>query len=77
MKAPKALLIDLDDTLIDYDGFAEEAWHRACEVVSGGALPVNTLVNEILQYSSWYWSDPHRHREGRNNLEETMRWLPS
>lgn len=77
MRKPKALLIDLDDTLIAYDGYATSAWTEACEEIlpraTTGGLPVEMLVEEILRGAAWYFSDPERHRIGRNSLEETRR----
>ncbi|MBN1685450.1 MAG: HAD family hydrolase [Spirochaetales bacterium] len=75
MKAPKALLIDLDDTLLNYDGYSQQAWHEACEAVSVDSVPADVLVDEIIRYAGWYWSDAERHRAGRNNLEETRRLM--
>jgi beta-phosphoglucomutase-like phosphatase (HAD superfamily) len=31
----KALLLDLDDTLLDYSGGAERCWAEACAAVAG------------------------------------------
>jgi putative hydrolase of the HAD superfamily len=78
MKPPKALLIDLDDTLICYDGYSNESWTEACKAHVGMGLQnakVQPLVEEILTGASWYFSDPERHRIGRNNLEETRRLI--
>lgn len=73
MKPPKALLIDLDDTLICFDGVSDQSWKEACEESAGGIAPVDLLVEEINRYAGWYWSDPERHRVGRNDLEATRR----
>ena len=32
MSLPKAILFDLDDTLLDYDSGAEGCWRAACEL---------------------------------------------
>ncbi len=74
MRPPKALLIDLDDTLINYDGVATAAWFDACNAAANNhPLTVEALVEAIEHYAHWYWSDSERHRVGRNNLEETRR----
>ena len=75
MRLPKALLIDLDDTLICYDGVSEESWSEACTGVLDGAIAVDTLIAEINRYSNWFFGDPERHRVGRNDLEETRRMI--
>ena len=68
---PKAILFDLDDTLISYSGERREVWtetlaphlHR-CD---------GRVVDDILQAMEaemrWFWSDPARHREGRLNMQ--------
>lgn len=78
MKPPKALLIDLDDTLICYDGYSIESWTEACATYLGGSSEnpqIERLVEEITAGANWYFSDPERHRIGRNNLEETRRLI--
>ena len=75
MRLPKALLIDLDDTLICYDGVSEESWSEACTGVLDGPIAVDTLIAEINRYSNWFFGDPKRHRVGRNDLEETRRMI--
>ena len=50
MRVVKALLVDLDDTLLDYSGGVDECWHHACEALAGpaGIEPV-TLVAAIVE----------------------------
>ena len=66
---PKAMLIDLDDTIIHFPG-QEESWREVC--ADGAArvpgLDANDLFREITQTRYWYWSDPERHRIGRQHL---------
>ena len=67
--APKAMLIDLDDTLVHFPG-QEESWRQVC---AGGAsrvpgLDANELFDEITRTRYWFWSDPERHRIGRQHL---------
>ena len=59
----KALLVDLDDTLLDYTGGVDECWHHACEAHAGpiGIDPAG-LVRAIVETRRWFWSDPARHR---------------
>jgi len=66
----RAVLFDLDDTLIDFTGNIEASWLAALE----GARPYLGGVDPAIAHmaidrvSSWYWSDPDRHREGRRDL---------
>jgi putative hydrolase of the HAD superfamily len=83
MTTPKALLVDLDDTLICFDDVAHSAWKAACAAACAAAcvedgvfgMPVEVLAEEIWNYSHWFYSDPVRHREGRNALEDTRRHI--
>ena len=75
MKPPKALLIDLDDTLVCFDGDVMAPWVEAIEAVGGIPVPVDLFVDEVMRQSMWYFSDAARHRIGRNNLETTRRLI--
>jgi putative hydrolase of the HAD superfamily len=65
----KALLVDLDDTLLDYSGGVEECWTAACKTVAGPA-GINTvsLVEAIQKSRRWFWDDPERHRRERVDM---------
>lgn len=77
MKKPRAIIFDLDDTLVLSDGAVESTWNEACEAYVNGKphLTAEKLFNAVREVSIWYWSDADRHREGRNALEETRRFL--
>ena len=67
---PKAILFDMDETLLTNTMPIESAWQEACET---SAKRVNTFNSEELRLQiniirEWYWSDPERHRLGRLNL---------
>lgn len=65
----KALLVDLDDTLLDYSGGVEECWHYACEALAGPAgIHPAALVSAIRETRRWFWSDPGRHRTERADM---------
>jgi putative hydrolase of the HAD superfamily len=65
----KALLVDLDDTLLDYSGGVEECWHHACEALAGPAgIDPAGLVAAIVETRRWFWSDPGRHRIERADM---------
>ena len=67
---PHALLLDLDDTIINYGGGAAAAWCEACALAARqvAGLDAAGLGAAINQVRNWYWSDPERHREGRADL---------
>ena len=65
----KVLLVDLDDTLLDYTGGVEESWREACAALARPAgLDVETLVPAVARARRWFWSDPERHRRERTDM---------
>lgn len=69
---PKAILIDLDDTIISYDqGVDTDAcWRRSilAHVQEDKAAQVDDMISAIKERAKWHWSDPERHRIGRQDL---------
>jgi putative hydrolase of the HAD superfamily len=65
----RALLVDLDDTLLDYSGGVDECWTAACEAAGGPAgLDTASLVVAVRKARRWFWDDPERHRRERVNM---------
>jgi len=62
----RALLVDLDDTLLDYTGGVDDSWHEACAACSGHDPAV--LAKAIVQARRWFWDDPERHRRERVDM---------
>jgi putative hydrolase of the HAD superfamily len=59
----RALLVDLDDTLLDYSGGVEESWGSACAACcTPGSVDPSVLVRAIAETRVWFWSDPERQR---------------
>jgi putative hydrolase of the HAD superfamily len=77
LAVPRALLIDLDDTLIDDSGSAESAWIEVCAAAARdvSVLDSAALLAEIHRVRTWYWSDPERHRVGRADLRASTTWI--
>ncbi len=74
---PRVILIDLDDTLLDDSSNVDACWDDACDAVAP-RLPgvgVDRLRAEINKLTSWYWSDPKRHRTGRLDLRAVRRHI--
>ena len=71
--APKALLVDLDDTIIGSESSTETCWRLACERSLPRIPSINAdhLLREIRKTYEWYWSDQDRHRMGRADLNKT------
>jgi putative hydrolase of the HAD superfamily len=74
---PKAILFDLDDTIISFSGSSEACWQEVCDrfaaCVPGMDLSPEQLFEAIQKYASWYWSDPTRHKRGRLDLRWARR----
>ena len=64
------MLVDLDDTLIHFPG-QEESWRQVC--ADGAArvpgLDADELFDEVTLTRYWFWSDPERHRIGRQDTK--------
>ena len=63
---PKAILFDLDGTILDSTGFDED-WRTTCASFGarGGCPPAAPLLEAIMERRRWLWSDPERDRIGR------------
>lgn len=67
---PRAVLLDLDDTILDDSGGVISCWRDACfaHQTSLDGLDASVLFDAIDRVREWYWSDPERHRAGRLEL---------
>ncbi len=74
---PAALLLDLDDTILDDSGGRDAAWAAICEEAAAQlhGLDAALLRAAIDRTSIWYWSDAARHREGRLDLLASRRLI--
>src|SRR5688500_3325088 len=72
---PRAILLDLDDTILDDTGLVHESWREACAGHADRLAPfdIATVVAAIRKTSKWFWDDPERHRKGRLQLEGARR----
>jgi putative hydrolase of the HAD superfamily len=69
------ILFDLDDTLVAFDAVTNQSWREVCLEYSTSKPGVDpeALFVAIRKVSDWYWSDPERHRIGRNNMPPARR----
>jgi putative hydrolase of the HAD superfamily len=67
---PRAVLLDLDDTILDDSGHAARCWSEACTLHASAldGLDPAVLLEAIERVRTWYWSDAERHRVGRLDL---------
>lgn len=67
---PRAILFDMDDTLISAYAQPEKAWHAIAHEFAEALHPLPPLVvaEAVNKVSDAFWSDPERHRWGRLQL---------
>jgi putative hydrolase of the HAD superfamily len=72
---PKAILCDLDDTILGDSENADACWQRICAryALRIEGLTPETLLTAIDASRRWFWGDPERHRRGRLHLEQARR----
>ena len=64
-----AVLLDLDDTLLDYSTGADRCWAEACAAhAPAGGVDVTALLAALDEVKAWFWSDPERHRRERVDM---------
>ena len=70
VSAPDAMLVDLDDTIIDYRSGVDPCWRLVCADAAARVrgLDADDLFQQIRRTREWFWSDPERHRIGRADL---------
>jgi putative hydrolase of the HAD superfamily len=76
MKAlPRAVLLDLDDTILRYSAAADESWSQLCTAMAPRlrACQAADLLTAVKRSAAWYWSDAERHRVGRLDLRASRR----
>jgi len=73
MTFPRAVFLDLDDTILDDSGDSHLCWVEACAAHRHGELEPSRVNDAIQRVRAWYWSHPDRHREGRLRLDEARR----
>jgi len=74
-RLPKAILLDLDDTILNDSGGVEHCWSAACSTCASELAEVDSaaLLEAIGRTQRWFWSDRERHREGRLDLGAARR----
>ena len=70
-RPPKAMLLDLDDTILDDSSTVEQCWRDACAAHRAEFPEFDSaeLYAAVRRQGEWFWGDPERHRIGRLDLE--------
>jgi putative hydrolase of the HAD superfamily len=74
---PRAILLDLDDTIVTDDAVSEKTWREVCRRFAPcvGESSADVLYTGIRSVAESYWRDHENHRKGRLNLKATRREL--
>ena len=71
----EALLLDLDDTILDNQEGLEAAWRAVAHFLSTriGDIEPDAVQAQLRASSDWFWSDDERHRWGRLDMPGSRR----
>ena len=74
---PKAILFDLDDTILAAFGQAEGQWRRVIAEFADHLQPhpPDEVLAAIQSYSRYLWSDAVRHKDWRHRIGEARRHI--
>jgi putative hydrolase of the HAD superfamily len=74
---PRAILFDMDDTILSVFGNAFETWERVAEEFAGAlaSLKPRDLAASIERYSRLLWADPVWNKEWRVRIIEARRFI--
>lgn len=77
MNLPRAILLDLDDTIISAYGRPLEAWSKVAREFAVQLAPLRPadVAAMIAAGSKVFWDDPSRHRQWRQNLQPARRLI--
>lgn len=68
MTGPRAVLFDLDDTLIDYSSRVAACWDAACARAAADGRDAAAVAAAVHEVRAWFWSDPARHARERVDM---------
>ncbi|MBW2245501.1 MAG: HAD family hydrolase [Deltaproteobacteria bacterium] len=75
-RPPRALLLDLDDTILVYGPLGDEVWQSVTEHFAPLlGLEAGALLAAVDEAASRYWAPPERSRLGRHDLRGARRTI--
>jgi putative hydrolase of the HAD superfamily len=71
----KAVMLDLDDTIITDDAVSQHTWRAVCRQFETftGNIPAEELYARIQSIANAYWRNDDNHRKGRFDLKAARR----
>jgi len=75
MTVPKAVLLDLDDTIVAASVLSPFCWEEVCRQFARRLDNVSPdgLHGAVMDARAWFWGDPERHRTGRLDVKQARR----
>ena len=75
----RAVIFDLDDTLVAFDAVSLPSWRQACQeyVQNNNRISPQHIYEAIKKHSDWYWDDDTRHHDGRLDIKAARRSIVS
>jgi putative hydrolase of the HAD superfamily len=72
---PRAILFDLDDTILQVYGGVETAWLVVCEEFAGDLEPLtpDEVASAVVAFAHDFWADAERHRLWRMRMLDARR----
>jgi len=69
MEHVKSLLLDLDDTLLDYSSGVDDCWAAACTLGGAdGGIEAQALIAAVAARRRSFWDDPEHNRRERVHM---------
>ncbi|MBV9827332.1 MAG: HAD family hydrolase [Alphaproteobacteria bacterium] len=74
---PRAILLDLDDTILSAFGQAPSQWQRVIAAHADHVAPhtPEQVIEAIQTYSRYLWADEGRHKDWRHRIGEARRHI--
>jgi putative hydrolase of the HAD superfamily len=74
---PRAILFDLDDTILSAFGRAPDQWRRVIAAFADHLEPhpPDEVIAALLAYSRYLWADEMRHKHWRHRIGEARRHI--
>ena len=78
-KLPRAILFDLDDTILLAFGQAAGQWQRVVAAFADRLVPhpPDEIIAAMQAYSRYLWADEARHKHWRHRIGEARRHIVS
>ena len=78
-KLPRAILLDLDDTILLAFGQAAGQWQRVVAAFAEHLVPhpPDDVIGAMQAYSRYLWADEARHKHWRHRIGEARRHIVS